>query len=82
MPLEGVCIYPIIDRPDWNDLTYWHQSGVWDRVVLENGLVEDRVLHQPSAEALQEAQQWTADAQREWVEKGVLSTMPVCALEG
>lgn len=81
VPLEGVCIYPIIDRPDWNDLTYWHQSGVWDRLTLENGLVEDRVLHQPSVEALQEAQQWIVDAQRERAGKNMPSTLPACALE-
>jgi hypothetical protein len=30
IPLEGVCLYPIIDRPDWEDMTHWHNSGMWD----------------------------------------------------
>jgi beta-glucosidase/6-phospho-beta-glucosidase/beta-galactosidase len=28
--VEGVCLYPIVDRPDWNDLAHWHRSGLWD----------------------------------------------------
>ncbi len=68
VPLEGVCIYPIIDRPDWNDLSLWHQSGIWDRLASEGSRVEDRVLHAPSAEALAEAQQWVAAAQEERAE--------------
>lgn len=30
VPVEGICIYPIIDRPDWDDLQHWHNSGLWD----------------------------------------------------
>ncbi|HEY8195678.1 MAG TPA: hypothetical protein VIG04_01770 [Gemmatimonadales bacterium] len=30
VPLEGICIYPIIDRPDWDDQDHWHNSGLWD----------------------------------------------------
>ncbi len=29
-PVEGVCLYPIIDRPDWEDMNVWHNSGLWD----------------------------------------------------
>ncbi|KAA0994135.1 amine oxidase [Dyadobacter sp. UC 10] len=29
-PLLGVCIYPVIDRPDWDNTEVWHQSGLWD----------------------------------------------------
>ncbi len=32
MPLEGVCLFPIIDRMDWNDENHWHNSGLWDLV--------------------------------------------------
>lgn len=28
--IEGICLYPVIDRPDWEDLSHWHQSGLWD----------------------------------------------------
>ena len=30
VPLMGVCLYPIIDRPDWDHLHVWHHSGLWD----------------------------------------------------
>lgn len=36
IPLWGICIYPIIDRPDWDHLNRWHHSGVWDN-CLETG---------------------------------------------
>lgn len=28
--LRGVCIYPLIDRPDWDDLNAYCQCGIWD----------------------------------------------------
>lgn len=30
IPLEGVCLYPIVDRPDWEDAQHWHNCGMWD----------------------------------------------------
>jgi len=30
VPVQGVCLYPLIDRFDWNDPTHWHRSGLWD----------------------------------------------------
>ena len=52
IPLLGVCIYPVIDRPDWDDLVTWHHSGVWD---IEQDK-HDRILYQPMANALLHAQ--------------------------
>jgi beta-glucosidase/6-phospho-beta-glucosidase/beta-galactosidase len=54
IPLFGVCLYPIIDRPDWDDLITWHNSGLWDIDIHKNGLT--RILHQPMAGALMHAQ--------------------------
>jgi len=54
LPLWGACLYPIIDRPDWDHLDQWHQSGLWDADLSRPGPA--RVLHQPSAEALRAAQ--------------------------
>lgn len=54
LPLWGTCIYPIVDRPDWDHTHQWHQSGLWDADLEQPGPA--RVLHQPSAYALQEAQ--------------------------
>ncbi len=30
IPFMGVCIYPIIDRFDWENDNHWHNSGLWD----------------------------------------------------
>lgn len=30
IPVEGLCLYPLFDRPDWNDAGHWHHSGLWD----------------------------------------------------
>ena len=55
IPLLGCCIYPVIDRPDWDDLLTWHQAGLWD-ITYQNGKPE-RVLYQPYAQAFLQAQQ-------------------------
>ncbi|MBH8568273.1 hypothetical protein KB206_05225 [Microvirga sp. STS02] len=54
LPLQGICLYPIIDRPDWDHLDQWHRSGLWDADLSQPGPA--RMLHQPSAEALLQAQ--------------------------
>jgi protoporphyrinogen oxidase/glycosyltransferase involved in cell wall biosynthesis len=48
---HGICLYPAIDRPDWENATHWHRSGLWD---VEEDLT--RVLVAPYATALQQAQ--------------------------
>jgi hypothetical protein len=67
VPLWGVCLYPIIDRPDWDHLTPWYRSGLWDAtpegIVLQPGETPGRVLCLPYAEALLEAQTTLAEAQ-------------------
>ena len=62
VPLEGICLYPIIDRPDWDHIERpWHRSGLWDAspdgVDILPGQTPGRHLNQPYAEALQQAQQ-------------------------
>jgi len=61
IPFYGICIYPIIDRPDWDDLTKWHNAGLWDAVLHENEPPE-RVLYEPYAEALLEGQELIDEA--------------------
>jgi hypothetical protein len=59
VPLEGVCLYPLIDRPDWNDAGHWHRSGLWDIDPDARGGdfgVPPRHLHTGLAEALRRAQ--------------------------
>jgi beta-glucosidase/6-phospho-beta-glucosidase/beta-galactosidase len=45
--LRGICIYPIIERPDWDDLALSHKSGLWD--LDENN---NRLPHQESLNSL------------------------------
>ncbi|MDQ1142532.1 beta-glucosidase/6-phospho-beta-glucosidase/beta-galactosidase [Pedobacter agri] len=52
VPLKGICLYPIIDRPDWDHLHYWHHSGLWD-ADAENPF--SRILYQPYADAISAA---------------------------
>jgi beta-glucosidase/6-phospho-beta-glucosidase/beta-galactosidase len=49
--LKGICIYPVTDRPDWDDLTKYCDCGIWD--LDENS---NRIPHQPYIDALVNAQ--------------------------
>lgn len=57
VPVEGVCLYPLIDRTDWEETTRWHHSGLWDvrRLPVSPGAPPrfSRDLHQPYAQRLQ-----------------------------
>jgi beta-glucosidase/6-phospho-beta-glucosidase/beta-galactosidase len=55
VPLEGVCIYPILDRPDWENPHHWHTSGLWDLHPGEDGTL-DRVLNAEYAAELKRVQ--------------------------
>ncbi|MDB5478529.1 MAG: beta-galactosidase [Alphaproteobacteria bacterium] len=37
IPIMGVCLYPIIDRTDWDDPEHWHNSGLWDYEIQSDG---------------------------------------------
>lgn len=54
IPLWGICWYPAIDRPDWDHLSPWHQSGLWD---IPDSVSLQRVLYPPAATAFLQAQQ-------------------------
>lgn len=56
IPLLGICIYPIIDRPDWDDLNHWHHSGLWD--IFKNETNLKRILFTSYEEALVSAQHY------------------------
>jgi hypothetical protein len=60
IPLEGVCLYPIIDRPDWEDANHWHNSGLWDLVQTAGGRLE-RTINQEYFEALRWSQKLLAE---------------------
>lgn len=49
IPLWGCCLYPVIDRPDWDHLEVWHRSGIWD---IFNSETLQRVVHQETCDAV------------------------------
>ena len=49
--LLGMCIYPVIDRPDWDNLNVYHDCGIWDMDEYKN-----RIPHADSIEAILEGQ--------------------------
>jgi beta-glucosidase/6-phospho-beta-glucosidase/beta-galactosidase len=54
IPVQGLCVYPIFDRYDWEDKTHWHNSGLWDLVQTPHGL--ERVINAEYGEAFQSLQ--------------------------
>ena len=44
VPLEGICLYPVMDRFEWNDPSHWHNSGLWDYRIDSAGTFH-RVLN-------------------------------------
>ena len=59
VPVHGICIYPAVDRPDWNDAQHWHNSGLWDLVQRPQGDLP-RHLNETYAHALRDAQRLLA----------------------
>jgi len=59
VPLEGICLYPIIDRTDWDNDHHWHNSGLWDVQPDPDGLLR-RVIDEPYLRDLQDAQRLLA----------------------
>jgi hypothetical protein len=60
VPVEGICIDPVLDRPDWQDMTRWHRSGPWDLLPDAGGVLR-RVDHPPYQDALHSAQRGLSD---------------------
>lgn len=56
VPIEGITLYPIIDRPDWDNLDHWHNSGLWDVERDEQGNLK-RVLNEDYAGVLRAIQE-------------------------
>lgn len=56
IPVAGLCLYPLIDRPDWQQTHEWHHSGLWDVPGADAGDFT-RQLCQPYAERLRHWQQ-------------------------
>lgn len=55
VPISAICIYPIIDRSDWEDDMHWHNSGLWDLEREADGRLR-RVLNVEYAASLKRTQ--------------------------
>ena len=57
-PVHGICLYPIVDRPDWSQTERWHQSGLWQVDASAAGRSEPqaRRIELGYAKALRRAQ--------------------------
>ena len=55
VPVGGICLYPLIDRPDWNDLHHWHHSGLWnvEATAPSRATGESAVLGEPAVTSAQ-----------------------------
>jgi UDP-galactopyranose mutase len=62
IPVHGICLYPVIDRPDWENSSHWHHSGLWDIEAARDGVFTRR-LNESYARALRDAQR-TLDEDR------------------
>ncbi len=60
--LHGVCLYPILDRFDWEDCAHWHNCGLWDFDLSDSGHY-NRVLNPIYAQALEDAQKLLPEAE-------------------
>jgi beta-glucosidase/6-phospho-beta-glucosidase/beta-galactosidase len=56
VPLEGICLYPILDRFDWDDSEHWHNSGMFEMARNGNGRYS-RILNREYAAELKSAQE-------------------------
>ena len=55
IPVGGICLYPLVDRNDWNQPDHWHRSGLWDAGSDRDPAPPQaprRLLHLEYAEAL------------------------------
>jgi len=55
VPIEGICLYPVIDRPDWENYNHWHHCGLWDVRRARDGSLT-RVLNPDYAVELRRVQ--------------------------
>lgn len=53
IPVVGLCWYPILSMPEWEDPSQWTLMGLWDLLPEEGGL--RRVAYRPALRALDDA---------------------------
>ncbi|MGI8588287.1 MAG: cupin domain-containing protein [Chloroflexia bacterium] len=53
--LQGICLYPVMTSPDWEDTTAFFDGGLFDMLPQPDGSLR-RVISVPAARGLREAQ--------------------------
>lgn len=76
--IEAICLYPILDRFDWDDPDHWHNSGLWDLRLTEDGQYE-RVLNDPYMEGLRRAGEILGEPVGQPLRSEPISTVGSCA---
>ena len=56
IPLLGICLYPVLDRPDWENPQHWHRSGIWDLP----GALHGDLTRLPDPAFVARVRHWTA----------------------
>jgi hypothetical protein len=59
VPFQGICLYPIIDRQDWDNDQHWHNGGLYDYDHLPDGTLK-RVMNKDYAVEIQRGQKLLA----------------------
>lgn len=49
--IEGICLYPTIDRPDWDNEYHWHRSGIWDVAMPHENSASELANHSTAVQA-------------------------------
>jgi beta-glucosidase/6-phospho-beta-glucosidase/beta-galactosidase len=57
--LQGVCLYPVIGRVDWDNLNCYHASGLYDI----NNPMKQRIVHAPLLNILRQFHGFTKQAE-------------------
>jgi len=58
VPVQGLCIYPLVDRPDWQDPAQWHRSGLWHVDEQPMGDAAGPLSRYPEPGAIGALRQW------------------------
>lgn len=75
VPVEAVCLYPALDRPDWERPEHWHRSGLWH--VCQDSLQRRLDPDYAQALALAQHQRRCADRPPSQVPRSTMKTLIV-----
>jgi len=78
VPLKGVCLYPLVDHPDWDQPGRWLHAGLWD---VDPAAHLRRRLSSDCAAMLAHWQQRMSEPSALLVEAGALERPAVSRLE-